>query len=197
MSYCVSCSSLRVRLAMCVVCCATGDWLCVSCVVHTNVILARNSVAPWGWSKRDETDWNNSKCFNVKKFYVCALVGVLTKWFYEMHGAMMKIISDVLRYINFRDVANVVDILPHHQGRYSSTLSLTSALDGVRDQRHAPAALPPVKTRCPLYMRLGAYQGRSGRVRKVSPPPGFDPRTVQPVASLYFDWAVPAHGEKY
>ena len=29
--------------------------------------------------------------------------------------------------------------------RYSSTLSLTSALDGVSDQRHAPAAVPPGK----------------------------------------------------
>jgi hypothetical protein len=29
--------------------------------------------------------------------------------------------------------------------RYSSTLSLTSALDGVGSQRHAPAALPPGK----------------------------------------------------
>ena len=28
---------------------------------------------------------------------------------------------------------------------YSSTLSLTSALDGVGGQRHAPAALPPGK----------------------------------------------------
>jgi hypothetical protein len=38
--------------------------------------------------------------------------------------------------------------------RYSSTLSLTSALDGVGVQRHAPADLPPRKTRCPLYRRL-------------------------------------------
>jgi hypothetical protein len=29
-------------------------------------------------------------------------------------------------------------------------------------------------------------------VRKISPPPGFDPRTVQPVASRYTDWAIPA-----
>ena len=27
------------------------------------------------------------------------------------------------------------------------------------------------------------------QVRKISPPPGFDPRTVQPVASLYTDYA--------
>jgi len=30
------------------------------------------------------------KCFNVK-FYVCALDGMLIKWLYEMHGAMIKI----------------------------------------------------------------------------------------------------------
>jgi hypothetical protein len=24
-------------------------------------------------------------------------------------------------------------------------------------------------------------------------PPGFDPRTVKPVASLYTDWAIPVH----
>ena len=55
---------------------------------------------------------------------------------------------------------------------------------GVGGQRHAPAALPPRKeTRFPLYRRLGRPQGRSGLVLKISPPPGFDPRTVQPVAS--------------
>jgi hypothetical protein len=58
--------------------------------------------------------------------------------------------------------------------------------------RHAPAALPPGKTRYPLYRRLGGLQGRYGRVRKISPPPGYDPRTVQPVASRYTDWAIPA-----
>ena len=34
---------------------------------------------------------------------------------------------------------------------YSPTPSLTSALGGVGDQRHAPAALPPGKTRYPLH----------------------------------------------
>jgi hypothetical protein len=46
-------------------------------------------------------------------------------------------------------------------------------------QHHDPTALPPGKTRYPLYGRLGGLQGRSGRVRKISPPPGFDPRTVR------------------
>jgi hypothetical protein len=61
----------------------------------------------------------------------------------------------------------------------------------VGGQRHGPAAFHPGKTRYPLYRRLGGHQGRSGRVWKNSPPPGFDPRTVQPVASLYTDWAIP------
>ena len=66
---------------------------------------------------------------------------------------------------------------------HSYTLSLTSAVDGMGGQRHAPAALSPGKTRYPLYRRLGGLQDRSGRARKISPSPGFDPRTVQPVAT--------------
>jgi len=57
----------------------------------------------------------------------------------------------------------------------------------VGGQRHAPVALPPGETRYPLYRKLGGTQGRSGRVRKILPPPGFDSRTVQPVASRHTD----------
>ena len=61
-------------------------------------------------------------------------------------------------------------------------------------QRQAPRRFTPGnETRCPLYRRLGGPQGRSRRVRKISSPPGFDPRTVQPVASHYTDCAIPAH----
>ena len=67
---------------------------------------------------------------------------------------------------------------------------------GVGGQRHAPAALPPGKTRYPWYTRLDGPQGRSGWLRKISPPPEFDPRTVQPVASRYTDYAIPAHQKK-
>jgi hypothetical protein len=63
----------------------------------------------------------------------------------------------------------------------------------VGGQRHAPAALPPGMTWYPLYRRLGRPQGCSGRVLKISPPPGFDPRTSQFVASRYTDYAIPAH----
>ena len=66
---------------------------------------------------------------------------------------------------------------------------MTTALEGVRGQRQAPAFSIPRKTRYPLYRRLGGPQGRSGQVRKISLPPGFDPQTVQPVASRYTDFA--------
>jgi hypothetical protein len=63
---------------------------------------------------------------------------------------------------------------------------------GVGGQRHALSALTPGKALYPLYRRLGGPQGRSGLVRKISPPPGFDPRIVQPVASRYTDWTIRA-----
>jgi hypothetical protein len=64
---------------------------------------------------------------------------------------------------------------------------MTSALEGGEWLASRPGrTLPPGKTRYPLHRRLGGPQGRFGQVRKISPPPGFDPRTVQPVAqSLY------------
>ena len=49
--------------------------------------------------------------------------------------------------------------------------------------------LPTWKTRYPLYRRLGGPQGRSGQVRKISPPPGFDSHSVHPVTSCYTDYA--------
>jgi hypothetical protein len=60
-------------------------------------------------------------------------------------------------------------------------------------QHHVLAALPWGKTRYPLYKRVDGPQGRSGRVRKISSPPGLDPRNVQLVASLYTDWAITVH----
>jgi hypothetical protein len=65
-------------------------------------------------------------------------------------------------------------------------------------QLHAPAALPPEESpRCPLYMRLGGPQSRSGRrgEEKILEPYRdlrSDPSVVQPVASHYTDYAIPA-----
>ena len=59
----------------------------------------------------------------------------------------------------------------------------------VGGQRHTPAPLPPGRIRYPLY-RMIVPQELCGRVRKFSLPPGFDLRTVQPVASRYTDGTV-------
>ena len=55
-----------------------------------------------------------------------------------------------------------------------------------------PAAFNPGKeTQYPLYKRLGGPRDRSGWERKISPPPGFDPRPVQSVASRYTELSRP------
>jgi len=52
---------------------------------------------------------------------------------------------------------------------------------------------PEKETRYLLHSRLSGPQGRSRRVRKISPPKRFDLRTFQPVANRYTDWAIPTH----
>jgi hypothetical protein len=60
------------------------------------------------------------------------------------------------------------------------------ALEGGEGSASQPGRiLPPGKIRYPSYKKLGGPQGRFGQVRNMSPPPEFDPRTVQPVASHY------------
>jgi len=72
---------------------------------------------------------------------------------------------------------------------YSSTLSLTSALEGIGWSTPRPGRFTQGKDPVPI---AGGLQGRSGQVRKISPPPRFDHRTAQPVASRrYIDWAIP------
>ena len=52
--------------------------------------------------------------------------------------------------------------------------------------------LPPVKTRYPLYRRLCGPQGRSGRAENLAPP-GFNTRTVHPLAQSLYRLSYPAH----
>ena len=60
-------------------------------------------------------------------------------------------------------------------------------------QNHLQTKQSPGKeTGYVLYRRLGGPQGRSGRLRKISPSTWFNPRTVQPVSDRYTNWAIPA-----
>ena len=52
---------------------------------------------------------------------------------------------------------------------------------GVDGQCHALAALPPGKTRYPVYRRLGGSQGQSGLVRKISHPLALIPGPSSPL----------------
>jgi hypothetical protein len=66
---------------------------------------------------------------------------------------------------------------------------------GVGGQLHVPAALPPAPER-PDNHCIGCWVGptdQSGQVREISPPPGFDPPTIQPIVSHYTDSAIPVH----
>ena len=66
---------------------------------------------------------------------------------------------------------------------------MTTALEGCEGSASRPGrSLPRGKTRYLLYRRLGGPQCPSGQVRKISPAPEFDHRTVQPVASRYTDY---------
>jgi hypothetical protein len=67
---------------------------------------------------------------------------------------------------------------------------MATALEGSEGSASRPRRSLPrerLGTHC-----TGGWVGsrrRSGQVRKILTPPGFDPRTVQPVASRYTDYA--------
>jgi len=70
---------------------------------------------------------------------------------------------------------------PQRENRHSSIISLILALDGGQWSTPRTGRYTPGKeTRYPLYSRMGWPHGRSRRVRKISPPPEFDPRTSSP-----------------
>ena len=67
---------------------------------------------------------------------------------------------------------------------------MTTTLEGVRGQGHGPAALYR-RERHGTHCTGGWVGPRAGlhRCGKSRPPPGFNPRTIQPVASRYTDYA--------
>ena len=78
--------------------------------------------------------------------------------------------------------------VPEGEQRYTSTLSLISALDRGGCSAPRPGRFTPWKeSRYPFYRRLVGPQVRFDRMRKISLPPGFDPQTAQLVESRCTD----------
>jgi hypothetical protein len=76
---------------------------------------------------------------------------------------------------------------------YSFTLSLTSALDGDGWSVPRRGCFTPGNALVPIVWEAGSAPGLVWTGVEISPPPGFDPWTVQSVASHYTDYAIPAH----
>ena len=64
---------------------------------------------------------------------------------------------------------------------------MTTALEGGEGVNATPWLLFTPGERPGTHCTVG-WVGRSGQVGKISPSPGFDPRTVQPVANRYTDY---------
>ena len=67
---------------------------------------------------------------------------------------------------------------------------MTTAREGGEGSASRPGrSLPPKKDPVPIVQEAGWAPGRVWRGAENLAPPGFDPRTVQPVASRYTDYA--------
>ena len=81
-------------------------------------------------------------------------------------------------------------LTPHRGSRGTALLFLDhGARRGEGSASRPGCSLPPGKIRYALYRRVSGPQGRYGQVREISLPPGFDPRTVHPLASRYTVYA--------
>jgi len=174
-----------------------GKWLYLEIRLKLITASIRNNLRFWGGRLVRN---NSAKALN--NFTITVVVNVITTWFCikkclnfarRAHSAIWDGWNE--EKDNGKGHPRTGHEGPEGKKRYSSILYLTSALDRggwstPRLGRLTP--LPLGKTRYSLYRRLDEPQGRSGLVGNVSPQPRFDPRTVQPVASRYTDWAIPA-----
>jgi hypothetical protein len=118
---------------------------------------------------------------------------LLSHFLFLLSTQHLYIVKNIYIYIYIYMVGfTLLQTTKTHRGSRGVTLLCfwISALEGGEESASRPGRfLSPGKTRYPMYRRLGGPQDRSGQMRKISPPPGFDPRTVQHVGSRYTDWA--------
>jgi hypothetical protein len=111
-------------------------------------------------------------------FFWCRVVAV---WF---------AFSRTLVWLTLKGCPRTVCESPEREWRYSSTLSLTSALERGGWLLPRRGRFTPWKEI--LYPSNRKLVGLDG-CGKSRPLPGFNPRTLQPVGTRYTDWAILAH----
>ena len=114
---------------------------------------------------------------------IISLVCVLLKWKNRVKCTLVKALRLCTGRTAHRGTRGIALLFHDHGTRRGWGLSITPR----------PLFAPPGKTRYPLYRMLGGPQGQSGQVWKISPPPGFDPWSVRPVASRCIDCATHCH----
>ena len=68
---------------------------------------------------------------------------------------------------------------------------------GVGGQCHSPANLPRERDPVPIVLEAGWALGTVWTgAENLAPPTGFNPWTIQPIASRYTNYVIPAHHEK-
>ena len=166
------------------------------CFISSNIQKNKNNeIFTWGQGK---VSAHHFPCFS-KLFHLRHLL----EKFYEFYISVI-----VIRILfNLRTehisrtllVKETVHQRTGHEGpagkqRYSSTISLTSELDGGQWSTPHPSCFTFRKEiPYPFWRSLGGAQGQSWQVQKILPPLGFNSQTVQPIASHYIDYTIPAH----
>ena len=102
-------------------------------------------------------------------------------------------VSRIFRQIEVKFKLNLWPAIKAQQAS-RGILSVTSTLYECwwSNPRSGPFS-PRKETRQPIYRKLGGPQGRYGRMRKISPPPVFDPQNVHFAVSCYTNYAIVAH----
>jgi len=161
--------------------------------------------------------WSVYRFCHYQGIYTCACVvqyfsassvasvvcPTLNTWYLWRNNSDTEFVRscDLTRSIYYRTVKGKGKAHPRtgHEGpdgEYSSTLPLTSALDGDGWSTPRPGRFTPGKD--PVFIVQEAWWA-AGQVwtgaENFAPPPhrDFDPRTAQPVASRYTCWAIAVH----
>jgi hypothetical protein len=113
------------------------------------------------------------------------------------HSSYFELEKEGIFRTKLNDTIKVQPITRHAgtegEQSYISTHSLTLALIGVGWPTLRPDRFIPERDPVPVYRRLRVPKNRPGRVRKISPSPGFKSRTIQSVTSHNTNYTILAN----